>query len=193
MAEKERICPRCGKHYTEFPALSRRDNKTDICPECGEIEAFEDAGFLPPFNGKKYWVEEGCEKTLKEAEEEETKEKPETEQPSDEELTKFDAYREKLEEIQYDYSDEAYEIVCSIINELEDNENKNVDVCDLVWERIDEEFIYYADAFKFLQENHYYDFEDAFKEGFGKNVCTIACYYCEQEVYEILGKIGLDY
>lgn len=35
-------CPKCGKIYTDYPALSRRDNKTYICPECGQREAIED-------------------------------------------------------------------------------------------------------------------------------------------------------
>lgn len=40
MSEKrERICPVCGRSYTDPPALSRRDDKTDICPECGMREA----------------------------------------------------------------------------------------------------------------------------------------------------------
>ena len=34
-------CPICGKSYLH-PALSRRDNKTEICPDCGTAEAFED-------------------------------------------------------------------------------------------------------------------------------------------------------
>lgn len=34
-----RICPLCGQPYTEPPALSRRDNATDICPDCGMMEA----------------------------------------------------------------------------------------------------------------------------------------------------------
>lgn len=38
----EKTCPRCGKKYTQFPALSRRDNKTYICPDCGVAEAMED-------------------------------------------------------------------------------------------------------------------------------------------------------
>jgi hypothetical protein len=37
-----RICPICGKEYTEYPALSRRDNITEICPSCGTKEALED-------------------------------------------------------------------------------------------------------------------------------------------------------
>lgn len=37
-----RICPNCGKQYTNYPALSRKDNKTKICPDCGTKEAIED-------------------------------------------------------------------------------------------------------------------------------------------------------
>ena len=40
----ERICPKCGKSYSDPPALSRRDNETEICPECGTREAMDDAG-----------------------------------------------------------------------------------------------------------------------------------------------------
>ena len=29
------ICPRCGQPYYEPPALSRLDNETLICPDCG--------------------------------------------------------------------------------------------------------------------------------------------------------------
>lgn len=34
-----RYCPRCGKTYTEYPAISRADNTTEICPACGTEEA----------------------------------------------------------------------------------------------------------------------------------------------------------
>ncbi len=40
--KKTRICPICGREYTDYPALSRRDNATEICPDCGVKEAFED-------------------------------------------------------------------------------------------------------------------------------------------------------
>ena len=40
--EKTRICPICGREYTDYPALSRRDNATEICPDCGVDEALED-------------------------------------------------------------------------------------------------------------------------------------------------------
>ena len=32
-------CPKCGKEFTEYPAISRDDNATEICPECGTREA----------------------------------------------------------------------------------------------------------------------------------------------------------
>lgn len=34
-----RICSKCGRTYTEPPAISRDDNLTEICPECGMAEA----------------------------------------------------------------------------------------------------------------------------------------------------------
>lgn len=38
------ICPRCGKVYTDRPAISRADDKTPICPDCGTREALESIG-----------------------------------------------------------------------------------------------------------------------------------------------------
>ena len=39
--EEKRICPECGKEYSSRPALSRKDNKTMICPKCGMMEALD--------------------------------------------------------------------------------------------------------------------------------------------------------
>lgn len=36
------VCPKCNKIYKERPAISRRDNMTEICPNCGISEALED-------------------------------------------------------------------------------------------------------------------------------------------------------
>lgn len=38
------ICPRCGKRYSERPAISRVDNRTEICPLCGTREALDSLG-----------------------------------------------------------------------------------------------------------------------------------------------------
>jgi len=39
---------------TTFPALSRRDNKTDICGDCGQVEAMEDY-YRERWTDKVYW------------------------------------------------------------------------------------------------------------------------------------------
>jgi len=42
MKNKEnRLCPKCHKYYNDYPAISREDNKTEICPQCGQLEALE--------------------------------------------------------------------------------------------------------------------------------------------------------
>lgn len=38
---KIRLCPICKENYTGYPAISRKDNKTEICPTCGVRESFE--------------------------------------------------------------------------------------------------------------------------------------------------------
>ena len=38
------VCPRCGRSYRGYPALSREDNKTRICPDCGIREALSSIG-----------------------------------------------------------------------------------------------------------------------------------------------------
>ena len=38
------ICPKCGCSYPERPAISRVDNQTVICPDCGTREALESIG-----------------------------------------------------------------------------------------------------------------------------------------------------
>lgn len=39
-----KTCPKCGKHYKAPSAISRVDNKTQICPTCGTREALESLG-----------------------------------------------------------------------------------------------------------------------------------------------------
>lgn len=36
-----KTCPRCGRKYSEPPSISRKDNKTEICPACGVDEALK--------------------------------------------------------------------------------------------------------------------------------------------------------
>ena len=41
MKKEIKKCPICHGLYTDAPALSRKDNKTLICPNCGMNEAME--------------------------------------------------------------------------------------------------------------------------------------------------------
>lgn len=36
-----KVCPKCQSEYNGYSALSRVDNKTEICSECGQKEALE--------------------------------------------------------------------------------------------------------------------------------------------------------
>lgn len=42
--KKVRTCPKCGNTYTDHPAISREDNVTMICPDCGTREALKSLG-----------------------------------------------------------------------------------------------------------------------------------------------------
>lgn len=42
MAVKTFVCPRCKEEWTGYPALSRVDNKTEICSPCGTVEGLDD-------------------------------------------------------------------------------------------------------------------------------------------------------
>ena len=41
---RSHICPLCGQVYNGHPALSRTDNKTMICPDCGTLQALKSIG-----------------------------------------------------------------------------------------------------------------------------------------------------
>lgn len=39
MPLREWVCPRCGNTVYDYPAISRKDQKTQICSTCGLAEA----------------------------------------------------------------------------------------------------------------------------------------------------------
>ena len=42
--DEKRTCPLCGEKYHGVPALSRDDNRTMICPNCGTRQSLESIG-----------------------------------------------------------------------------------------------------------------------------------------------------
>ena len=41
LKSKNKICPRCKQVIIGYPAISRTNNKMEICSKCGIIEALE--------------------------------------------------------------------------------------------------------------------------------------------------------
>lgn len=41
------VCPICGQTYHGRPAISRLDNETEICQDCGTRQALESIGVNP--------------------------------------------------------------------------------------------------------------------------------------------------
>lgn len=37
-----KACPLCGGEVGKYPAISRKDNKLEICSDCGVVEALSD-------------------------------------------------------------------------------------------------------------------------------------------------------
>ena len=54
------VCPRCGKVYTDRPAISRTDDKTPICPDCGTRESLESIGIDTAEQDKILRAIHGC-------------------------------------------------------------------------------------------------------------------------------------
>lgn len=42
LLKKSKKCPICHKKIVGYPAISRKDNETEICSECGIVEALND-------------------------------------------------------------------------------------------------------------------------------------------------------
>lgn len=45
-------CPHCGKETTDYPAICRRDNKTEICSECGTAQGLADHFKVPLYRAR---------------------------------------------------------------------------------------------------------------------------------------------
>ena len=56
-------CPRCGiKRMTKYPALSRLDNESHICSECGTAEAMDDFMRKPQLTHAEWFINTETEK-----------------------------------------------------------------------------------------------------------------------------------
>lgn len=94
--------------------------------------------------------------------------------------------KEQLEHNRYYCDEKCYNVISDII-EYYDFENED-EFRDRIYGASGEAFIYYADAWDYLRYNNITSFQEAFNEGFGENVCSIATYYLEQEIWNFMSE-----
>jgi hypothetical protein len=52
------VCPRCLGFFFTPPILSRHDNHTRICLDCGWLEGLEASSIKAPYQGPRYWTDD---------------------------------------------------------------------------------------------------------------------------------------
>ena len=92
-------------------------------------------------------------------------------------------------DIKSEYSEDAIGMVRDLLDEYgADNDIEGV--VDAIPECIDSSrFIYYNDCFKYLQNAHITDFEEAISESGAHDVTSIAIYYLDQEMRSIIYRL----
>lgn len=92
--------------------------------------------------------------------------------------------KEQLQKlIENELSGISYDIGFNILDRLEDDEDIDIyQMEDLINEEIDGWFIYYSDAWDYLQDNQITDFSEAIQEWGATDICAIATYYAREEI-----------
>lgn len=107
------------------------------------------------------------------------------------ETTEIEEYVNRLKDIDIrsEYSEDAIGMVRDLLAEY--GADNDIDgVVDAIPEYIDSSrFIYYNDCFKYLQNAHITDFEEAMSESGAHDVTSIAIYYLDQEMRSIINRI----
>ena len=92
---------------------------------------------------------------------------------------------EQLENVR-GYSDEAIEVLKSVIEEYD-----NIDQ-DNIMEEVDSRLIYYYDCWRYLENSHITDFEEAYQEFGTFEVCGIATYFLSAEALNLATELDYD-
>ena len=89
-----------------------------------------------------------------------------------------------LESKEGSMSDEAYTVLENIMNEYDLNDEDDFQTA--LNEQLGNQFVYYSDAFDFLQKQCITDYSKAIAEYGAKTVTEFAYYYLEDEIYNII-------
>ena len=101
---------------------------------------------------------------------------------------RYEELKDAIKNAKVNLSDMAchvFDYVLDRFDETDEDIDEN-DVYDAVYEECDSMFIYYSDAWDYLQDQCITDFTEAIDNVGAKNICGIACYYLEQEVLDSL-------
>lgn len=95
----------------------------------------------------------------------------------------YEELKEAISNAQCSVSSVASDVLDNVLDRY-DEDDEDIDEWD-VWDAIDEEidnyFIYYSDAWDYLQETGTTDFDEAIHEGC-TGICEFACYYLRDEI-----------
>lgn len=92
---------------------------------------------------------------------------------------------ERLEKVEYGYSDDAFDVVYNMIHDYDNLSYDNV------YDASDSVFTYWSDAFEYLNNQSIPDFKEAIAEGHSR-IESIAWYYLMEEVHELLADIKFE-
>lgn len=97
-------------------------------------------------------------------------------------------------EYRHNWTDIAYDSVHELLTRIRDEYlDEEVEVSEILWDILDNVFMYYSEAYEYLKEAQIWDISDAISEGFSQNLGSITYYYCEEEVYNLLREIGFEW
>ena len=96
---------------------------------------------------------------------------------------RYETLKNAIQEAKARLTDECCDILDNVLDRF-DEDDKSIDLDDIydaISDEVDNFFIYYDDAWSYLENNSITDFDDAIYAGC-TSVCSIAYYYAKEEI-----------
>lgn len=95
----------------------------------------------------------------------------------------FKQMKKDIEEMRYEFNGLAIDTCLYVCDRIIEGDLE--EYWEYLQDEISDSCIYYSNCWKYLEETNQTDFKEAIENGY-TSLTSIACYYLEQEVYEIL-------
>lgn len=104
---------------------------------------------------------------------------------------RYEELKDAIERAQCHVSGTAETVLGYVLDDFSEYEDiedeiEECDVWDAIYQSVDDYFIYYSDAWDYLQEESITDFTEAIDNVGARDVCAIAYYYLQQEILDNL-------